>query len=318
MTNQTHRVLELLKRFNNNQKVCIDNLRNEFLWEGKSEKTIRRDLNIIKAIFPESFELIRAEKGCYKAITKQAFENFMKPNTLSLMVQTFSMAQHSNLFENINIDDIDKSIIESKVKELKKIYEFKSKPFENNSANYEIYKKLENAIYHQKQIIIEYQVFDKIVEVEIKPYKIVFMNENFYLASEVDHEDYIFTLFRISKIQNATYANKTFHQNLDIVNFIKSMQTPLAKYTPNFRENSVEVTVEIDHLKAAHFKAKKHLPSQQFIEEKENGNHIFKFTVTQELEIEELVKRWLPYMKVISPLSLKDKITKDLSNYLMK
>lgn len=316
MTNQTHRVLELLKRFNNNQKVCIHSLQNEFLWEGKSEKTIRRDLNIIKAIFPESFDLIRGEKGCYKAITKQAFENFMNPNTLTLMVQTFSIAQQNNLFDNLDIDNTDQKIIESKMKDLKKIYEFKNKPFENKSIDYDIFKKLENAIYHQKQIIIDYKTIDKTIQIEIKPYKIVFMNENFYLASEVDHEDYSFTVFRISKIQNVTYANKTFHHNLDIVSFIKTMQTPLAKYTPNFRSHLIDIIIEVDSKKAEHFKAKKYLTSQTLLEEKENGNLIVSFTVTQELELKDLVKKWLPYVKVISPLSLKDTIAKDLSAYL--
>jgi len=31
------------------------------------------------------------------------------------------------------------------------------------------------------------------------------------------------------------------------------------------------------------------------------------FTVTQEREVEELVKRWMPYMRVISPNTLKRK-----------
>jgi len=86
MTNQTIRVLDLLKRFNQNKKVCISALQEELLWEGKSEKTIRRDLDVIKEIFPESFELVRGgENGCYKAITKEAFNNFIdNPNTLSL------------------------------------------------------------------------------------------------------------------------------------------------------------------------------------------------------------------------------------------
>ncbi|MEN5387857.1 hypothetical protein ABE179_07960 [Aliarcobacter skirrowii] len=65
MTNQTARVLELLKRFNDGKKVCIEALQNEVLWEGKSEKTIRRDLDVIKLIFPESFELIRGDKAWY-------------------------------------------------------------------------------------------------------------------------------------------------------------------------------------------------------------------------------------------------------------
>ena len=93
------------------------------------------------------------------------------------------------------------------------------------------------------------------------------------------------------------------------------MQTSFARYTPNFREHLIEVVVEIDTLKAGHFKAKKHLPSQQIIEEKENGNLLLAFTVTQEREVEELVKRWLPYMRVISPKSLKERIDKDLIEY---
>ena len=52
MTNQTTRVLELLKRFNDGQTVCIDALATQDLWYGKSEKTIRRDLDAIKESFP--------------------------------------------------------------------------------------------------------------------------------------------------------------------------------------------------------------------------------------------------------------------------
>ncbi len=121
MTNQTARVLELLKRFNDGKKVCIEHLQNEMLWEGKSEKTIRRDLDVIKLVFPESFELIRGEKGCYKAITHQAFKNFMNERNISLFVQTFNIAQRSNLFDSLDIDASDKAILEAKSKEYKNL-----------------------------------------------------------------------------------------------------------------------------------------------------------------------------------------------------
>ena len=317
MTNQTTRVLDLLKRFNQNKKVSINELKNDYLWDGKSEKTIRRDLDVIKEMFPESFELIRGgESGCYKAITKEAFDNFMKPSTLSLMVQTFSIAQHSDLFNNLDIDDDDKRIIESKIKDLKKVYEFKSKPFENKSSDAKIFKKLENAINYKKEILIDYEVPNMIMQINVKPYKIVFMNENFYLACEVINENYSFSVYRISKIQAVTYANRTFHHNPDIVSFIKAMQTPLATYRPNFKEHLVEVIVEVDSKKAVHFKAKKYLTSQTILEEKDNGNLLIKFTVTQDTELKDLVKRWLPYVKIISPLSLKEKIAQDIAHYL--
>jgi predicted DNA-binding transcriptional regulator YafY len=34
--------------------------------------------------------------------------------------------------------------------------------------------------------------------------------------------------------------------------------------------------------------------------------------------VEELIKRWLPYVKVIEPLSLKEKIEGELREYLDK
>jgi predicted DNA-binding transcriptional regulator YafY len=87
-TNPQARVLELLKRFNDGKKVCIEALQNDTMWFAKSKKIIRRDLDVIKEYFPDSFELIRAskgEKGCYKAITKDVFNNFMDKDTLALM-----------------------------------------------------------------------------------------------------------------------------------------------------------------------------------------------------------------------------------------
>ena len=112
-TNPQARVLELLKRFNNGDKVCIETLQNDVMWYGKSEKTIRRDLDVIKEYFPESFELVRGgkgEKGCYKAITKDVFNNFLDKDTLVLMVQTFNIAQRNNLLESLDISDADKKM----------------------------------------------------------------------------------------------------------------------------------------------------------------------------------------------------------------
>jgi len=34
------------------------------------------------------------------------------------------------------------------------------------------------------------------------------------------------------------------------------------------------------------------------------------------MEVEELIKRWIPHVKVVSPLSLKNKIDDELREYL--
>ena len=316
MTNQTIRVLELLKRFNSDEKVCIEILKRDVLWEGKSEKTIRRDLDVIKLVFPESFELIRGEKGCYKAITKKAFDQFLDERNLALLIQTFSIAQRSDLFQSLDIDINNKRIIESKLKDTKKLYEFKTKPLESKKDDYIIFKKLENVIYHQKYIIIDYIVGKNIKIYEVKPYKIVFINENFYLACEVDCQKLIFALYRISKIKSIVDTNKTFQKNSEIDEFIKFMQTPFARYQKGFKQHLVEVILEVDAKKAFFFQSKKFLSSQKIVNEKDNGNLIVSYHVTQELEIEELIKKWLPYVYILRPLSLKQKIEDELRLYL--
>ena len=318
MANQTYRVLELIRRFNNNEKVCIHRLQQETMWLEKTEKTIRRDLDIIKKVFPDTFHLIRGEQGCYKAVTNELFNNITSAENMSLLVQTFNIADRSNLFSDLNIDTADKSILEKKIKESKNTYLFKNKPYENRSGDIALFKKLEQAIYHRKEITIEYKPDTIVMQFTLKPYKILFMNENFYLVGEVDHDEYQFSQYRISKVRSVEFTGKNFHQSREIASFIKDMQTPWAKYTPNYKEHLTEVIVEIDNRKARFFKAKQYLPSQKIVEEKENGNLILEYTVTQEQEVEELVKKWMPSMKVISPPELKDKIKKDLVHYLGK
>lgn len=318
-TNPQARVLELLKRFNNGQKVCIDMLQNDYMWIDKSEKTIRRDLDVIKEFFPESFELIRGgkgEKGCYKAVTKNMFSNFMNKDTLTLMVQTFNIAQRNNILEGLNISEDDKRIISSKIKKSQECYTFITKPYETKKGDTELFKEIERAINWKRYTTIIQKEKQGLVAYDVKPYKIVFMNENFYLACENADQNYPFIIFRITNIQKINLKTKTFHTNPDIESFIKEIQTPFSKYTPNYKNHMVEVLIEIDSTKARFFKLKKFLPSQKIIQTNDNGSLLISYRVTQELEMEELVKKWIPHMKVIKPLSLKNKIEDDLRSYL--
>ena len=315
MTNQTARVLYLLKKFNDGEKVCIKSLQNEYYWQDKSEKTIRRDLNIIKSIFPQSFELISGGEGCYKAVTKSTFENFINEKNLSLFVQVFSLLQQNDLFESFDIDENDKKIILSKIKETNKVYEFKTKPLENKKQDFQILKTLQNSIQFQKVILINYKEKGRIKQYEVKPYKIVFMNENLYLTCETNN-DYMFSIFRVSHIEDIIQTSKTFHKNYDIESFIKDMQTPFAKYQPNYKQHLIDVKIEVDSIKAKYFKDKKFLKSQTIEKELENKNLIVNYKVTRELEVDDLIKRWIPFVRVIEPLSLKKRIENQLREYL--
>jgi len=317
-TNPQARVLELLKRFNDGQKVCIETLQCDAMWLGKSEKTIRRDLDVIKEYFPESFELIRGgkgEKGCYKAITKDVFNNFMDKDTIALMVQTFNIAQRSNVLESLDISEEDKRIIDAKIKKSKDCYEFITKPYETKKGDERLLKELEQAISWKRYTTVTYNIGAGSKEYEVKPYKIVFMNENFYVACENTNEDFLFTTFRLGNIEKVSLHTKTFHINPDMQAYVKHMQTPFSTYRPEFRKHLIEVILEVPQEKARFFKAKRHLASQEYIE-KDDGSLELSFQVTQVMEVEELIKKWIPHLKVIEPLALKQKIEDDLKKYL--
>jgi predicted DNA-binding transcriptional regulator YafY len=199
------------------------------------------------------------------------------------------------------------------MREKEKIYSFKNRPLENKNNNQEIFRSLEEAIKFKKKVKI---VYEKDRVFNIKPYKILFMDENFYLASETIGEKFLFSTFRISKIKKVIPKSETFHKNSQIESFIKEMQTSLARYTQDYRQNLIEVIVEVDSKKANYFKAKKHLLSQKIVEEKDDGVLKLSYKVTQFDEITPLIKKWIPHIKVISPNELKEQINSELKLFL--
>ncbi len=143
------------------------------------------------------------------------------------------------------------------------------------------------------------------------------MNENFYLASERTDNEQEFARYRISRIITIDETGKTFKRNFEIVDFIDAIQTPFAVYRPNFKQRLIEITLEADSSIKRYFKQKKYLPSQKETQ-LENGNLLIQYTVTDEREVESIVKRWIPLIQVVTPPTLKHKIQDDLTTYLQQ
>lgn len=175
---------------------------------------------------------------------------------------------------------------------------------------------LKDAINKKRIISFEYELNGNIkLQKEIKPYKILFMNDNYYLTAEVNN-DYKYSMFRVNNISNVHIENYEFEFDYDLLDFIVNIQTPFAKYHENYKDHLIKVVAEVDKSKTKFFESKKFLPSQEIVDKLENGNYMISFEISQELEIEDLIKKWIPYIKIIEPLTLRDKIIKDLKIYL--
>ena len=310
------RVLELIKLLNEGGAVCINELLQHPYWELLSERTIRRDLGLINEVFPNFFHHIDAEQGCYKAITNEMFDNIVTPAKMALIAQTFDVAKRSQLYSNLNIDEKYIKLIEKQLELSEEHYIFKTKPLENRLADFEMFKKLEHCISYRKELEILFPVGDGAPKsIVVRPYKILFMNENFYLACERTDKKHHFARYRISRILNTKELGSGFKRYPDIEDFINEMQTPFAKYTPRFRNSLFSVVLEADASIIRYFKQKKYLTTQK-LSTLENGNFLIEYRVTDEREVEGIIKRWSPLIKVIEPQRLKDKIYKDLQAYL--
>jgi len=291
----TYRVIEILKALNEGKILSIDTLASAY---DTSARSIRRDFELIKEIFGDI--LISPQKGCYQAVGKTLLQDTLNSAELYMLKNILKLSDKSQLSLSKTVDDsVKKAIIKE---EDNSPYLFKNKPYEEIYEHKEKFRFLEHAITFRKEIRFTYSNMDKVNVFTLKPYKIIFINENFYLVSEFQHKKV--TLSRIAMISELCYTGQSFIHNRDMMAFIYHMQSPWATYKENFKHELKEIIVQVPHEQAKYFKLKKFLPSQKILSEDEEGFLTLSYTVSSQNEVITLIKQWIPHMKVIAPDSL--------------
>jgi len=291
-----YRTIEILKMLNEGKRLCITNL--AFGYD-VSDRTIRRDFELIKELFGS---FITKEGECYQAYGKFLLEEVLSATdlmTLANIVNLFGMASLESA-----ISEQTKALIEESIS----VYDFKSRPFEN-MQNKAIAKELEHAIKFNKQIKIVYQTERMTTQRLFFPYKILFVNENFYLVGENTTKS-VFEFLRISLIQEISYTKKSFYPQKDIQKFITQIQTPWAVFRKDNPKHLIEVRLRANTKIRRFFKFKKYLPSQEIVAEFENGDIEVRYYVTSLQEVVELIIKWLPDITILSPRNALTKMIK--------
>jgi len=294
-----HRTVEILKLLNDGKKLCIKNLA---LIYDVSERTIRRDFALIKDFFGD---FMSKEGDCYRAYEKVLLEDVLSATdlmTLANIVKLFGIAQQKSLVSKRTQALIDKSM---------SVYDFKSRPFEN-IRNKEIIKKLEHAIKFNKVVTLRYRRERVLTVSRFYPYKILFLNENFYLAGENASLKSPFEFRRISMIEEITHTNKTFRRRKEIIDFIKRIQTPWAE----FGKEEIVVKLRIAKKVRRFFMMKKYLPSQEVVQTFANGDIEVHYRVSSLRELEEYIVKWLPHVEILAPKGLQKMLRQTLKEKL--
>ncbi|XPV67721.1 MAG: helix-turn-helix transcriptional regulator [Halarcobacter sp.] len=294
-----YRTIEILKDLNAGKKLCISNLATAY---EVSDRTIRRDFELIKEIFGD---FVSKEGECYQAYKKVLLEDVLNARdlmTLANIVNLFGITQKESL-----ISDKTKALI----KQSMSVYDFKSRPFES-IKKIEVIKKLEHAIKFNKEVKIKYKSERAVTQTNFRPYKILFLNENFYLVGENASKSQ-FEFRRISMIEEVTDTKKTFYAHSDIQKFIKKIQTPWAV----FGKDNILVKLRVSKKVSRFFIFKKYLPSQEVVHTFDNGDIEVHYNVSSLNELAELVIKWLPNINIISPQSFKKMLKRKLKQKLL-
>jgi len=289
-----YRTIEILKRLDEGKTVCISTVANEY---DVSDRTIRRDLELIRELFGD---FLSKERECYRAYHKVLLEKVLDARdlmTLANIVTLFDITDRSSL-----VSDETKAL----VKHALQVYDFRTRPFETLHDT-DMLKKLEHAIKFHKEIKIRYRSEKALTLSRFHPYRILFLNENFYLVGENLSKNH-FEFRRISLIEEIGYRGRTFIPHSDIDTFIRTIQTPWA----NFGQEEKSVQLRIRKKVKRFFLLKKYLPSQRVLEEFDDGDILVEYRVTNYHEVEELIIRWLPEIEIISPRNLKKMIRRSL------
>lgn len=299
--------LQLLKELLEGKKI---NLKDFSLQNDISVRTAQRYVEDISEIFSEN--LIR-EEDTYSFVTN----HFLEKNMLSFDKKELEI--FVDLFSLIDFDFVTK-FDENSSKFLKKIqknysltYMIKQPAFENIFGKKELISDIKNAIKNKRYVNIRYFSDKEFVFEEVKILKIVYTDGNFYVATLTNDEiNNGFKFLRLNFITQIELLKNSFQRVIEGEMFLKNFQTIFS----NYKIEPYEVILEVDSSIKRFFKQKKFLTSQAILEEKENGNLIISYNITNDMEIFPLIRKWLPNIKIISPQSSKDKFIKELVDYI--
>lgn len=304
-------ILTLIKALSAGEEICIKEFSDRL---GVSDRSIDRYLKDIEEFFGQG-SVTKVKRGCYAALSEELFKNI-------LLAEGEHREEIEKLYDLINLVNpgvVDvlpegfKKVLKKVQSDLPKIYKIKENPFEEFCET-GLLGKLKFAIKHGRYCDMVYDNgLVKEIYAETKPFKIVFAEGNWYLAVIVQDESVNngFRFLRIGFIKELNVKSGTFYKVMDAEDFIESFQTLFSDYkVPRF-----EVFVEASGEVARFFKRKKHLKSQQIVEEKENGNLLIRYETNNKIEIFMLLKKWLPELKLIEPAWLKEEFETMVQSY---
>lgn len=280
------RLAQILTKLNNGERLTVKELEIEF---NVGDRTIQRDLNERLSYIP-----IIKEKGYYYlpdyALGKLSFNDIKNFATLSGIKSLYPKLSHSFIVDILNA-------------KINQAYLIKNQGFEDISYRYDWFEDVSNAILNTFQIEFSYNDKKRVVN----PYKLINNNGIWYLLGDEDNKLKNYTFSKIKNLK--LIENNQFTPTKDFIDKIEQNDTNW------FSENLIEVVLEIDNSIKEYILRKDIFPNKKIIEQTDDI-FVLSTNISYDEEILGIVKYWLPYIKIVSPIYLQDKLKNILKEYL--
>lgn len=280
------RLATILTKFNSGEKLTTKELAEEF---NVDVKTIQTDLNKRLIFLPIERKGWTYSLASY-ALGKLSFDDIKNFATLSGI---------KSLYPELT-DGFITDILNAK---LNKAYLIKNQSFEDISHKQKEFEKLSAAIVKNSPINFEYSNKNR----DVNPYKLINNDGIWYLLA--DENDKLKT-FVFSKIKKFKWEdkNKEFTPKKEFLKEIEENKS-------NWFTDEIEVVLQIDNEAKEYFERKEVFLNQKILEQ--NDEYLTVSTkVSYDDEILKVVKYWIPYIRIVEPVYLKEKLHKVLEQYI--
>ncbi|MEA3492275.1 MAG: WYL domain-containing protein [Campylobacterota bacterium] len=283
---------------------------------GCDQKTLERYLKEIESMYAHITVIKQSKKKVWRLEgVSDIFEEFVKNS--DDISQLFLMAQE---FDPEIFGEMERATLSRLARDDEEIFLFRNSIMEElqSSREKKIFKNLKLAIKNHEYRTIVCGHDKQATYKNIKCLKLVFMDNNWYLAF-VDDE-HRFRLRRLSFIEEVGYSNRNAYQKSSISKYLKFLPILQNSMTLYGTETKV-ATIKANKNIAKYFESdmKRFLPSQKFQENLNDGSVLFTVEYTQELEILPFIQKWLPDLIILEPKELRDaymqKLTATLKNH---
>jgi len=280
---------------------------------GYSTRTLSRHLNDLATMDSNVIKVKKGKNSVYELVdTSYVFQKIMQStNDFSWFFDLVDRWDDA-IFKDMNYEISKKE---------RDVFLYKNSPFEElqSSEQKEIFRTLKEAIIEKKYLDIGY-IYDKPrTHEQAVPLKLIFMQQNWYLAIVDKKEGFrflrLFFITELGKLSKNRYIHDIAKKELkSYYHFLNNFQNPMSKYNNPIQTAHILASPKV----AKYFKPhmKQSFLSEKFIKKYDDGSIEFSLEYSQPIEILPFVKKWLPDLKILSPQSLVDELRADVEAFL--